>query len=147
MSNTKYSYSWLSDYYRVLFLIFVLIVIVFFYCLIKFGNSHILYALEGLICCFGAVGGLLLKYYSWIEIDDESCILVFHCLGKSRIDIGRIDTITRHIKSDGRLRYLKIHEAGVKYCDIFVNAKDEQALLAHITRLNQKITVSTKERR
>lgn len=142
MSRTVYHYSrysrlvaWLAA------IVFVCTLGMLLYCII-FKNEAL--SLAGLFINFiGACSSAVLLATSRIDIDDESGIMTFHNLGKVTVDLRKVDRIARHVSARGKLRYATFHEVGVKYSDIAINAKNEVALMAHITRINPDIQIIT----
>jgi len=57
--------------------------------------------------------------------------------------IADIDRITRVTGRRGRLKYLNIHEAGVRFVDVKLLPAQADALIAHLTRINPAIHVRT----
>ena len=55
--------------------------------------------------------------------------------------IADIDRITRVTNRKGKLRYLNIHEAGVRFVDVRLLPAQSEALIAHLVRINPSITV------
>ena len=77
-------------------------------------------------------------------VDDAEGTLVTPENKKSPIMVRDIDRITRVTTRKGRLRYLNIHEAGVRFVDVRLLPARADALVAHLTSLNPAIKVETR---
>ena len=55
--------------------------------------------------------------------------------------VADIDRITRVTNKKGKLRYLNIHEAGVRFVDVRLFPAQADRLIEHLVRLNPNITV------
>ena len=74
-------------------------------------------------------------------VDDEEGTLFTPENKKSPIMVKDIDRITRVTNRKGRLRYLNIHEAGVRFVDVRLLPARSDALVAQLTSLNSAIKV------
>lgn len=140
--NTIYRFSKYSKYFiwaGILVLVIALGLIVSF--ILKEDVTFRIFS--SFLCIASAFCSLYFILTSWIEVDDAAGTLTFHASGKVVIDITKIDRIARHVDSRERVRYLTVHEVGVKYSDIVINYKDEEAFMAHLLRINPDITVVT----
>lgn len=77
-------------------------------------------------------------------VDDEEETLFTPENKKSPIMVKDIDRITRVTNRKGRLRYLNIHEAGVRFVDVRLLPARSDALVAQLTSLNPAIKVETR---
>lgn len=77
-------------------------------------------------------------------VDDEAGTLFTPENKKTPMMVSDIDRITRVTNRKGRLRYLNIHEAGVRFVDVRLFPARADDLVAHLTSLNPAIKVQTK---
>ena len=77
-------------------------------------------------------------------VDDEAGTLITPENKKSPMRIGDIDRITRVTNRKGKLRYLNIHEAGVRFVDVRLFPTQTENLIQHLVRINPNITVQDK---
>ena len=76
--------------------------------------------------------------------DDEACTLTTPENKKNPMRIADIDRITRVTNRKGRLRYLNIHEAGVRFVDVRLLPTQADNLIQHLVRINPAIKVEEK---
>ena len=74
-------------------------------------------------------------------VDDQDGTLFTPENKKNPILIADIDRITRVTNKKGKLRYLNIHEAGVRFVDVKLLPAQADALIDHLVRINPDITV------
>ena len=55
--------------------------------------------------------------------------------------IADIDRVTRVTNRRGRLRYLNIHEAGVRFVDVKLLPAQAERLIRHLVQINPNIKV------
>gem|GEM_PF-1091822 len=89
-------------------------------------------------------GNLLILVSVKCTVDDESGTLFTPENKKKPMLIADIDRITRVTNRKGRVRYLNIHEAGVRFVDVRLFPARADDLVAHLTSLNPAIKVQTK---
>lgn len=77
-------------------------------------------------------------------VDDEAGTLFTPENKKTPMMVSDIDRITRVTNRKGRVRYLNIHEAGVRFVDVRLFQARADDLVAHLTSLNPAIKVQTK---
>ncbi|MBO4842123.1 MAG: hypothetical protein J5478_01955 [Bacteroidales bacterium] len=77
-------------------------------------------------------------------VDDEEGTLTTPENRKWPIKIADIDRITRVTNKKGKLRYLNIHEAGVRFVDVKLLPAQADALIEHLVRINPGITVQNR---
>jgi hypothetical protein len=77
-------------------------------------------------------------------VDDEEGTLSTPENRKWPIKIADIDRITRVTNKKGKLRYLNIHEAGVRFVDVKLLSAQADALIGHLVRINPNITVQSR---
>lgn len=77
-------------------------------------------------------------------IDDEAGTLVTPENKKNPMRIADIDRITRVTNKKGRLRYLNIHEAGVRFVDVRLFPSQAENLIRDLRRINPNIKVLDK---
>ncbi len=74
-------------------------------------------------------------------VDDEAGTLITPENKKYPMLIANIDRITRVTNRKGRLRYLNIHEAGVRYVNVQLLPTQAGNLIQHLCRINPAIKV------
>ena len=74
-------------------------------------------------------------------VDDEAGTLITPENKKNPMLIANIDRITRVTNRKGRLRYLNIHEAGVRYVNVQLLPTQAGNLIQHLCRINPAIKV------
>ena len=74
-------------------------------------------------------------------VDDEEGTLFTPENKKEPMKIADIDRITRVTNRKGKLRYLNIHEAGVRFVDVRLLPAQSEALISHLVRINPSIKV------
>lgn len=74
-------------------------------------------------------------------VDDEAGTLITPENKKNPMLIANIDRITRVTNRKGRLRYLNIHEAGVRYVNVQLLPTQAENLIQHLCRINPAIKV------
>ena len=74
-------------------------------------------------------------------VDDEACTLTTPENKTNPMQIADIDRITRVTNRKGKLRYLNIHEAGVRFVDVRLLPAQAENLIQHLTKINPKIKV------
>lgn len=89
-------------------------------------------------------GNLLILMSVKCTVDDEAGTLFTPENKKKPMLIADIDRITRVTNRKGRVRYLNIHEAGVRFVDVRLFPARADDLVAHLTSLNPAIKVQTK---
>lgn len=77
-------------------------------------------------------------------VDDEAGTLITSENKKNPMRIADIDRITRVTNRKGKLRYLNIHEAGVRFVDVRLFPTQTENLIQHLLRINPNITVHDK---
>lgn len=77
-------------------------------------------------------------------VDEEDETLFTPENKKVPMKIADIDRITRVTNRKGKLRYLNIHEAGVRFVDVRLFPSQAEALISHLLRINPSITVQDK---
>ena len=77
-------------------------------------------------------------------VDDEAGTLITPENKKNPMRIADIDRITRVTNRKGKLRYLNIHEAGVRFVDVRLFPAQAENLIQHLLRINPAITVQDK---
>ena len=77
-------------------------------------------------------------------VDDEAGTLITPENKKNPMWIADIDRITRVTNRKGKLRYLNIHEAGVRFVDVRLFPTQTENLIQHLLRINPNITVQDK---
>lgn len=77
-------------------------------------------------------------------VDDEAGTLITPENKKNPMRIADIDRITRVTNRKGKLRYLNIHEAGVRFVDVRLFPTQTENLIQHLLRINPNITVHDK---
>ena len=77
-------------------------------------------------------------------VDDEAGTLITPENKKNPMRIADIDRITRVTNRKGKLRYLNIHEAGVRFVDVHLFPAQTENLIQHLLRINPNITVQDK---
>lgn len=77
-------------------------------------------------------------------VDDEAGTLITPENKKNPMRIADIDRITRVTNRKGKLRYLNIHEAGVRFVDVRLFPTQTENLIQHLLRINPNITVQDK---
>lgn len=91
-----------------------------------------------------AAGNLLVLASVKCTVDDEAGTLFTAENKKTPMMIADIDRITRVTNRRGRLRYLNIHEAGVRFVDVRLLPARADDLVAHLKYLNPAIKVQTR---
>ena len=74
-------------------------------------------------------------------VDEEAGTLITPENKKNPMLIANIDRITRVTNRKGRLRYLNIHEAGVRYVNVQLLPTQAGNLIQHLCRINPAIKV------
>ena len=74
-------------------------------------------------------------------VDDEKGTLFTPENKQNPMMVADIDRIIRVINRKGKLRYLNIHEAGVRFVDVRLLSAQAEALISHLVRINPSITV------
>lgn len=74
-------------------------------------------------------------------VDDEAETLTTPENKKLPMKIADIDRITRVTNRRGRLRYLNIHEAGVRFVDVKLLPAQAERLIRHLVQINPNIKV------
>lgn len=74
-------------------------------------------------------------------VDDQDGTLVTPENKKSPMRISEIDSIIRITNQKGRLRYLNIHEVGVRFVNVRLSPAQAEGLVSHLTALNPRIVV------
>jgi hypothetical protein len=77
-------------------------------------------------------------------VDDEEGMLFTPENRKMPMMIADIDRITRVTNKKGKVRYLNIHEAGVRFVDVRLFPVQSEALIEHLVRINPNIKVQSK---
>lgn len=77
-------------------------------------------------------------------VDDEAGTLITPENKKNPMRIADIDRITRVTNRKGKLRYLNIHEAGVRFVDVRLFPAQAENLIQHLLRINPAIKVQDK---
>jgi hypothetical protein len=77
-------------------------------------------------------------------VDDEEGTLFTPENRKQPMMIADIDRITRVTNKKGKVRYLNIHEAGVRFVDVRLFPAQSEALIEQLVRINPNITVQSK---
>ena len=77
-------------------------------------------------------------------VDDEAGTLFTPENKKEPMMVSRIDRITRVTNKKGKVRYLNIHEAGVRYVDVRLFPAQADNLIRHLVRINPGIKVQDK---
>ena len=77
-------------------------------------------------------------------VDDEEGTLFTPENKKEPMKIADIDRITRVTNRKGKLRYLNIHEAGVRFVDVRLFPAQTDNLIRHLCRINPDIKVQDK---
>ncbi len=77
-------------------------------------------------------------------VDDETGTLITPENKKNPMLIADIDRITRVTNRKGRLRYLNIHEAGVRYVNVQLLPAQAGNLIQHLCRINPAINVQNR---
>ena len=77
-------------------------------------------------------------------VDDEEGTLFTPENKKQPMKISDIDRITRVINRKGKLKYLNIHEAGVRFVDVRLFPAQADNLISHLVRINPGIKVLEK---
>ncbi len=77
-------------------------------------------------------------------VDEEEGTLFTPENKKRPMRIADIDRITRVTNRKGKLRYLNIHEAGVRFVDVRLLPAQADALIGHLVRINPDITVQSR---
>ena len=77
-------------------------------------------------------------------VDDEAGTLITPENKNNPMRIADIDRITRVTNRKGKLRYLNIHEAGVRFVDVRLFPTQTENLIQHLVRINPNITVQDK---
>ena len=77
-------------------------------------------------------------------VDDEAGTLITPENKNNPMRIADIDRITRVTNRKGKLRYLNIHEAGVRFVDVRLFPTQTENLIQHLVRINPAITVQDK---
>ena len=77
-------------------------------------------------------------------VDDEAKTLITPENKKNPMRIADIDRITRVTNRKGKLRYLNIHEAGVRFVDVRLFPTQAENLIQHLLRINPAIKVQDK---
>jgi len=77
-------------------------------------------------------------------VDDEAGTLITPENKKNPMRIADIDRITRVTNRKGKLRYLNIHEAGVRFVDVRLFPAQAERLIEHLVRINPNITVQSR---
>ena len=74
-------------------------------------------------------------------VDDEAETLTTPENKKLPMKIADIDRVTRVTNRRGRLRYLNIHEAGVRFVDVKLLPAQAERLIRHLVQINPNIKV------
>lgn len=74
-------------------------------------------------------------------VDDEAETLTTPENKKSPMKIADIDRVTRVTNRRGRLRYLNIHEAGVRFVDVKLLPAQAERLIRHLVQINPNLKV------
>lgn len=74
-------------------------------------------------------------------VEDEAATLTTPENKKSPMKIADIDRITRIVNRKGRLRYLNIHETGVRFVDVRLLPAQAERLIRHLVQINPNIKV------
>ena len=74
-------------------------------------------------------------------VDDEAGTLFTPENKKEPMMVANIDRITRVTNRKGKLRYLNIHEAGVRFVDVRLLPAQSENLIQHLLRINPAIKV------
>ena len=77
-------------------------------------------------------------------VDDEEGTLFTPENKKVPMMVADIDRITRVTNRKGKLRYLNIHEAGVRFVDVRLLPAQAENLIQHLLRINPNIKVESK---
>jgi hypothetical protein len=78
------------------------------------------------------------------SVDDEEGTLFTPENKKVPMTVADIDRITRVTNRKGKLRYLNIHEAGVRFVDVRLLPAQAENLIQHLLRINPNIKVESK---
>ena len=78
------------------------------------------------------------------SVDDEEGTLFTPENKKVPMMVADIDRITRVTNRKGKLRYLNIHEAGVRFVDVRLLPAQAENLIQHLLRINPNIKVESK---
>ena len=77
-------------------------------------------------------------------VDDEEGTLFTPENKKVPMTVADIDRITRVTNRKGKLRYLNIHEAGVRFVDVRLFPAQAENLIQDLLRINPNIKVESK---
>ena len=77
-------------------------------------------------------------------VDDEEGTLFTPENKKVPMTVADIDRITRVTNRKGKLRYLNIHEAGVRFVDVRLLPAQAENLIQHLLRIHPTIKVESK---
>ena len=77
-------------------------------------------------------------------VDDEEGTLFTPENKKVPMMVADIDRSTRVTNRKGKLRYLNIHEAGVRFVDVRLLPAQAENLIQHLLRINPNIKVESK---
>ena len=77
-------------------------------------------------------------------VDDEAGTLITPENKKNPMRIADIDRITRVTNRKGKLRYINIHEAGVRFVDVRLFPAQADNLIQHLVLINPAIKVEDK---
>lgn len=78
------------------------------------------------------------------SVDDEEGTLFTPENKKVPMMVADIDRITRVTNRKGKLRYLNIHEAGVRFVDVRLFPAQAENIIQHLLRINPNIKVESK---
>ena len=74
-------------------------------------------------------------------VDDEAETLTTPENKKLPMKIADIDRVTRVTNRRGRLRYLNIHETGVRFVDVKLLPAQAERLIRHLVQINPNLKV------
>lgn len=107
------------------------------------GIKHPFWQIVRMVLYLAAI--LSCSWFWWgivkCTVDDEAGTLFTPENKKEPIYVRNIDRITRVTDKKGKLRYLNIHEAGVRFVDIKLLPAQSENLVRHLTLLNPSIKV------
>ena len=110
------------------------------------GIKHPFWQIFRLILYMAAIAAMNWLWWGTVKctVDDEAGTLITPENKKEPMYIKNIDRITRVTNKKGKVRYLNIHEAGVRFVDVRLFPAQTESLIEHLVRINPSIKVQDK---
>ena len=100
------------------------------------------YRFYGILYIMISISQGLLVYDAYgLSVDEENRTIISKADKKHPIDIMKIDRIARHVSKKGKLRYITVHEAGVRYEDLGLGPDDDAAFFSQLKSIKPDIEI------